>query len=288
MPGVKRKTAILIRIHSLHGLILRIHDLYSGVGQTNAVRRNPDNSLSDIGTTTGSLCYSCSMWHPSPQPAARDAKLRQSCSLNFSSLTQSEQRICVISSVCFIQTQYTFSIVLINAFAVGATIFHDQAHCIKVPLESTHMAQWFCYAHNSMGKQMGKRHGTRAIERMENGRTQRANGDVIRLMEGLLDGGNRGAAAQQLVPAAAAAGTGEPGFDRCARDNDRRGIDDWYGPSLPIGLLLELDGFPLAGHEQWQQRLQSGTDVSPTAICNGMEVGACWVRLPAMLAWRQG
>lgn len=82
-------------------------------------------------------------------------------------------------------------------------------------------------------------------------------GDVIRLMEGLLDGGNRKQLLNSLCQLLQQQVLGSRALIGVL-DNDRRSIDDWYGPSLPIGLLLELDGFPLASHEQWQQRLQSG------------------------------
>ncbi len=82
-------------------------------------------------------------------------------------------------------------------------------------------------------------------------------GDVIRLMERLLDGGNRKQLMeslchwlqQQVLGSRALIGA----LGSCGSN-----IDDWHGPSLPIGLLLELDDFPLARNDQWQQRLQTG------------------------------
>lgn len=82
-------------------------------------------------------------------------------------------------------------------------------------------------------------------------------GDVIRLMEGLLDGGNRKQLLNSLCQLLQQQVLGSRALIGIL-DSSGSSIDDWYGPSLPIGLLLELDDFPLASNEQWHQRLQSG------------------------------
>lgn len=99
-------------------------------------------------------------------------------------------------------------------------------------------------------------------------------GDVIRLMEGLLDGGDRKQLLNSLCQLLQQQVLGSRALIGVL-DSNAASIDDWYGPSLPIGLLLELDDFTLADGDPWQQRLQAGQ-----MLANGnLQQDGGWERL---------
>ena len=82
-------------------------------------------------------------------------------------------------------------------------------------------------------------------------------GDVIRLMERLLDGGSHKQILdgicnllQQQVPGSRAlAGLFEP---------QTHSIGEWHAPHLPQELLLDLDDYPVPPGSNWRNRLESG------------------------------
>lgn len=88
-------------------------------------------------------------------------------------------------------------------------------------------------------------------------------GDVIRLMERLLDGGNRKQLLESLCHLLQQQVLGSRALIGVL-DARRNSIDDWYGPHLPLDLLLDLDDYPLPADSLWRQRLESGR-----ALANG-------------------
>lgn len=88
-------------------------------------------------------------------------------------------------------------------------------------------------------------------------------GDVIRLMERLLDGGNRKQLLESLCHLLQQQVLGSRALIGVL-DTSRNSIDDWYGPHLPLDLLLDLDDYPLPADSLWRQRLESGL-----ALANG-------------------
>lgn len=99
-------------------------------------------------------------------------------------------------------------------------------------------------------------------------------GDVIRIMERLLDGGNRKQLLdslchllqQQVLGSRALIGV---------LDANRSSIDDWYAPHLPIDLLLELDDFPVPAGSPWRQKLEAGLAMA----IGDLQHDASWGRL---------
>lgn len=99
-------------------------------------------------------------------------------------------------------------------------------------------------------------------------------GDVIRLMERLLDGGDRKQLLESLCHLLQQQVLGSRALIGVL-DASRNSIDDWYGPHLPLDLLLDLDDFPLPAGSPWRQRLESGL-----ALANGdLQSDASWGRL---------
>jgi hypothetical protein len=120
------------------------------------------------------------------------------------------------------------------------------------------MARQLCYALNLVSTQTEEAAMAQArLNEWEMDAPSEHMGDVIRLMEGLLDGGNRKQLLNSLCQLLQQQVLGSRALIGVL-DGSGSSIDDWYGPSLPMGLLLELDDFPLASNPQWQQRLQSG------------------------------
>lgn len=99
-------------------------------------------------------------------------------------------------------------------------------------------------------------------------------GDVIRLMERLLDGGNRKQLLESLCHLLQQQVLGSRALIGVLNAS-RNHIDDWYGPHLPLDLLLDLDDYPLAAGSPWRQRLEAGH-----MLANGdLQQDASWGQL---------
>lgn len=101
-----------------------------------------------------------------------------------------------------------------------------------------------------------------------------ALGDIIRLMEHLLDGGSL---RQAMLDLCRFLERQIPGSRALAArlDTQQQCLQDWHAPGLPAELLLELDDYPVADGSPWYDRLHSG---QPSA-CGNLQQDSTWGEL---------